>query len=149
MFPLYAPGIGRGMRMGELCRLQWCDVDLDRKVVVVRRNYARDFPKDKEPRYVPIDAALAKILKQWRAVCPSKEHVFPFEDGSPRLYPKPPRGFADHLKRAGCPRVRFHDLRHHADVPIMPIRPRARALAHEAVPPVRAFPRVGVVGIIR
>jgi hypothetical protein len=94
--------------------LQWCDLDLDRKVVVVRRNYARDFPKDKEPRYVPIDADLARILKQWRAVSPSAEFVFPFDDGKPRLYPKAPRGFELHLTSARCPRVRFHDLRHTA-----------------------------------
>jgi integrase len=114
VFPLYALAVFRGMRMGELYGLRWCDVDLDRKVIVVRRNYERDFPKDKEPRWVPLDNHLARILKQWCAVCPSKEFVFPFENGEARLYPKPPRGFEAHLKAAGCPRVRFHDLRHTA-----------------------------------
>jgi len=114
VFPLYALAVGRGLRMGELYGLRWCDLDLDRRMVVVCRSYARDYPKDKEPRTVPIDESLAAILRQWRTVCPSTEFVFPFDNGQPRLYPKAPRGFESHLKAVGCPRVRFHDLRHTA-----------------------------------
>ena len=75
-----------GMRKGELFGLKWVDVDFEKGLFSVRRNYDRR-PKSGESRVVPIEPSLASTLKKWKAESPySKEPdlVFPGPEGELR-----------------------------------------------------------------
>lgn len=113
-----------GIRIGELCALQWEDVDLKKRVLTVRKTMQRiqapkGFAKTKliitEPksessrRCIPIPDSLAKMLQKFKGN--AKEYVL---TGSNR--PIEPRTmqyrFAKILKNAHLPSVHFHALRH-------------------------------------
>lgn len=128
--------IEAGMREGEICGLQWGDVDLDEKLIRVRRSLARADGKVylKEPktyagkREIPISPRLTKVLKEWRI-----EQLFKFSEfkgaqsketfvvgdvnGNPynplilskdwRMYSK-----ANNIVGTTGKRAVFHDLRH-------------------------------------
>lgn len=58
-----------GLRPGEVLPLEWADVDLDRRVIHVRRNYRNgviSLPKSGKGREVPIVPYLATELRVWR-----------------------------------------------------------------------------------
>jgi hypothetical protein len=67
----------------EICGLQKTDVDLVRRLLTVRRSYARPFPKNKRQRVVPIPEELVPFLtfalEAWPGVW-----LFPDVDGTPR-----------------------------------------------------------------
>ncbi|HEY4188334.1 MAG TPA: site-specific integrase [Polyangia bacterium] len=113
LYPLFASLVYTGVRRGEALGLRWSDVDLDRRIVTVRRNYA-GLTKSGKQRIVPIAAALVPILKAHRLADPWKgELVFPNDRGA--MYS--PAAKLEHvleaaLARVGLPRIRVHDLRH-------------------------------------
>jgi integrase len=124
-----------GMRRGELCGLQWGDVDLVRLDVVVRRSISTvpgqplvvRTTKTGRSRRLALDPATAEVLRlhELRVVerCEAigtellpTSYVFSRAvDGS---QPSPPDGWTkafDRLRdRLGLPNVRLHDLRHFA-----------------------------------
>lgn len=129
---LYILAVTTGMRQGELLALRWQDVDLEGAVLSVRRTLTRDRgrvvigePKTKKSR--------RSIHLTPRAACALREHLerqlaeievlgdryedqgllFTTDTGRP-INPSNlrQRSFFPLLKRAGLPRIRFHDLRH-------------------------------------
>lgn len=50
---------GCGLRIGEVCLLQWKDVDLEQGVITVR------YAKNQKQRFVPMHSSLATILKDY------------------------------------------------------------------------------------
>lgn len=75
-----------GMRKGELLGMLWADVNFEKGLFSVRRNYDRR-PKSGESRIVPIEPTLAVTLRKWKAESPySKDAdlVFPSPDGEMR-----------------------------------------------------------------
>lgn len=108
-----------GMRQGEIIGLKWDDVDFRNSQIHVRRTFnSGDFfpPKTKQSiRSIDIPPTLSLELKKWKlASAPNELNlVFPAESGKPLshdfMYQKK---FIPALKKAGLPRVRFHDLRH-------------------------------------
>jgi integrase len=80
LYPMVATAIYCGLRKGELSGLRWSDVDLDAGRLGVLRSY-RLAPKSGKPRHVPINAALAPVLRAWRDLCPATSEllVFPVE----------------------------------------------------------------------
>jgi len=66
---LYAVGVLAGLRPGEVLALEWGDIDLDARRMIVQRQ-ARNGrvgpPKSGKTRLVPIMGPLAKILTEWR-----------------------------------------------------------------------------------
>lgn len=109
---LYTAAIYTGMRAGELLGLRWADVDLDRRLVSVKRSYDKP-TKTGAIRHVPILDPLLPVLKLWKLQVGS-EWVFPNRDGNMRqpsdrvLQEK----FQKCLAAAELDRIRFHDLRH-------------------------------------
>ena len=116
---LFMTAVLTGLREGELFGLQWGDIDWLNRQIHVRRTYNhRRFyePKSKASRRkVDLAPELVSAFKEWKLACPTGELdlVFPTEVGTPedannmlkrRFYPA--------LRRAGLPKVRFHDLRH-------------------------------------
>lgn len=61
LYPMIATAIYTGMRLGELKRLQWSDIDLKRKQITVR------IAKSKRFRVLPIHPDLLPILKPLEA----------------------------------------------------------------------------------
>jgi integrase len=62
---LYCAALYTGMRIGELAGLLWEDVDLDRRLIRVRRSYAGPTKGD-DTRHVPILDPLLSMLRAWR-----------------------------------------------------------------------------------
>ena len=66
-----------GMRRGEICGLQWCNIDLEGRVIWVRNAIGADDagkyvkpPKSNRPRDIVIPTPLLDLLYEWkRAVC--------------------------------------------------------------------------------
>jgi len=120
-----------GLRRGELLGLTWKDIDFAKSRLAIRRSLvlvggiARVLqPKTpKSRRSVPIPAETATALKGHRkarleervALGPGYEDgdlVFCREDGTP-LHPDTfSERFERHVKAAGLPKIRVHDVRH-------------------------------------
>jgi integrase len=132
---LFVVALTTGMRQGELLGLRWRDVELAEGSLQVRSTLERDDggvyrfvePKTaRSRRRVTLTATAVTALRAHRAA-QLKERialgsawddldlVFPNEVGRP-LDPTnvTERAFRRTLRRAGLPRIRFHDLRHTA-----------------------------------
>jgi integrase len=122
-----------GLRRGEVLGLRWSDVDLDDGTMNVRFQVQRQDgelhflePKSKESqRTLPMPPFLVDILRTHRTrqleeriaagpVWRDHDLVFPTEVGTPQDGMNVTHRFQARLKRAGLPRMRFHDLRHGA-----------------------------------
>ena len=110
-----------GMRRGELLALQWSDLDfktdrlhISKQVYSVNGKLEVNEPKTKAAvRTVILPPAMVELLAEYKAQVFS-EWMFPS-----RIKPEQPvdPGYVRKrlqviLERAGCKRVRFHDLRH-------------------------------------
>lgn len=131
---LYVLAIGTGMRLGELLALKWRDVDLEGASVQVRATLQRTpegytFAEPKtvgSRRRVALPISVASSLRRHRArqleerlrlgeAWTDLDLLFPDEAGGPLDGISVLRyEFHPLLRRAGLPRVRFHDLRHTA-----------------------------------
>jgi integrase len=137
---LYVLAVTTGMRQGELLALRWRDVDLERGTVQVSATlryvsggtFTFDPPKtEKSQRLLPLSRAAIEGLRRHRvrqaeerlvagAAWENQELVFCTRHGCPIEGRNLTRtDFAAALKRAGLPRVRFHDLRHTAATAMM------------------------------
>ncbi len=124
---LYVLAVTTGLRQGELLGLQWGDVDLARAVLHVRHALHEvagrlwlDEPKTtKARRAVDLPTITVAALREHQAGMVAEGHpqefVFCDTQGGPvRKSKLVRRSFLPLLKRAGLPRIRFHDLRHTA-----------------------------------
>ena len=113
-----------GLRIGELCALQWGDIDLDKRILTVRKTIQRiqssggnkrtkltiTEPKsDKSKREIPIPSILIDLIKSHMSA--SDDYVL-----TGKTRPIEPRTlqyrFAGILNNADLPSVHFHSLRH-------------------------------------
>jgi integrase len=123
---LYRLALATGAREGELLGLRWSDVDLDGGVIRIRRTLlgTPDGLAFAEPktatsrRAIPIGAATIAALRahrQRQAEERLSDLVFSNTLGGPVNAGEMLRAaFYPLLRRAGLPRIRFHDLRHTA-----------------------------------
>ncbi len=116
-----------GMRIGEICALQWKDVDTDEGIIHIRQTIQRvyiiengkrhtelviDVPKTKNSiRDIPIAKDLLKILKPFKKIVNPQFYVLtndekPTEPRTYRVYYKNLMGQLD------IPDMKFHGLRH-------------------------------------
>lgn len=121
-----------GLRRGEIFGLRWRDLDLEAGRLSVRQTLLSvgstltfGTPKTaKGRRSVALDAETVAALRRLKVRqaeerlalegdWPDHDLVFTREDGEP-VHPDPfsRRWFEKHVKAAGLPRIRFHDLRH-------------------------------------
>lgn len=132
LFAAYVLAATTGLRRGELLGLCWDCVDLEKGIITVKRELMNlkdglvleETTKSKSGRrsVVLTDDAIRELKAHKRRQAQEKllmgeayqEHglVFCKEDGTPL----DPSWFTKHfqalLKKAGLPRIRFHDLRH-------------------------------------
>lgn len=113
-----------GMRIGEVCALQWKDIDFKQKVITVKHTVARVYncelkstekilstPKTKNStRDIPISKELLKSL-----ITVHKKSTSPYVVGNLQKTTEP-RSYRDYyarlLKRLDIPPIVFHGLRH-------------------------------------
>lgn len=102
LYPLVVTALCTGARRGELMRLTWRDVDLDRGVAVLHQT------KNGERRSLAVTGMARQVLTQRREGM-KEDHVFSSRNGS-MTFPK--YAWKAALDRAGIDDFRFHDLRH-------------------------------------
>ena len=116
--------LSTGMRIGEVCALQWKDVDFNQRIIIVRCTVSRVYncelkstekirssPKTKNSyREIPISKQLFQCLKTVKRTSVSSYVVGTSEQS------KEPRSYRDYfsrlLKRLNIPQIVFHGLRH-------------------------------------
>ena len=120
VYELYYLDLATGLRRGELLGLKWTDVDLDRGILKIQRAISRQNGKVVEAplktknayRTLPLSADAIDVLKAQKNKVGSSERVFPSPTGGPMSPDSVLHMLHRVLKRAGLPRIRFHDLRH-------------------------------------
>lgn len=108
--------LNTGMRMGEIVALSWHDVDMDNRLITVRRSYdsfqrcIRESTKGRKIRHVPINSAIYDDLARMRE---SRRHELVFTiNGSVIDRSNLTHDFQRDAVEAGVRKIRFHDLRH-------------------------------------
>ena len=120
VYELYYLDLATGLRRGELLGLKWTDVDLNRGVLKIQRAISRQNGKVVEAplktknayRTLPLSADAISVLKMQKCRVGNSEWVFPSPTGGPMSPDSVLHMLQRVLKRAGLPRIRFHDLRH-------------------------------------
>ncbi len=95
-----------GMRVGEVFRLCWSDLDYSQRLIAVRSRL-----KNGTTRYVPMSPELAEEFRRFPAVL-GEERIFPPKAGASSGRQRIDRSFKTVLRQAGIENFRFHDLRH-------------------------------------
>ena len=120
VFEMYYIELATGLRRGELLGLKWEDLDLEQGTLRVQRQVSRingevvEAPLKTKNSYrtISLGTDAVGILKEQRKKCGSSEYVFPSPTGGPISPDSVIQMLHRVLKRAGLPKVRFHDLRH-------------------------------------
>ena len=120
VYEMYYIDLATGLRRGELLGLKWEDIDLERGDLRVKRQLARingeivEAPLKTKNAYrtLPLGADAIDILKAQKKKVGSSPWVFPSPTGGPMSPDSVLHMLHRVLKRAGLPKVRFHDLRH-------------------------------------
>ena len=112
--------LATGLWWGELLGLKWDDLDLERGDLRVKRQIARingevvEAPLKTKNAYrtLPLAEDTIQVLKQQRNKTGSSPWVFPSPTGGLISADSVLHMLHRVLKRAGLPKIRFHDLRH-------------------------------------
>lgn len=72
---LYTVAIFAGLRLGELCKLHWRDIDFESRFINVSKGLSGP-TKNKKVRKVPISDDLLEPLKRWKEITSDKILVF-------------------------------------------------------------------------
>ena len=105
--PLVLVAMNTGLRRGELLKLTWGDLDLQRGILTVRGEGA----KSGQTRHVPLNSEAQRVLGAWKpAGCEGYGLVFPGDDGRPMANLK--TAWVRVAAAATLHAFRFHDLRH-------------------------------------
>ena len=118
-----------GMRIGEVCALQWKDIDLEEKVIRVNKSIQRIYteedtmgkmktellistPKTKSSqREIPIIQPLFKLMKDFAKIC--RPDYFVCSGTTTPIEPRTYRSYyMKKIEEIGLPRLKFHGLRH-------------------------------------
>lgn len=114
--------IQAGLRVGELCGLNWNDIDFEKRRINVRRTINKDEkigpPKSRKGvRFVRMNDFLFQEFRKWKQMQHEQygkvEFVFCSLSGKSRININQIRKtHAGILQRSGLRRIRLHDLRH-------------------------------------
>ena len=120
-FELLLLELTTGLRRGEILALRWDDLDfrtgtlrVERQVQRIQGKLAVSQPKTRAScRSILLPAPVLEILAQYRQSV-SSHWMFPSpkKEDSPLDPAAVRKKLSAVLKRAGCPAIRFHDLRH-------------------------------------
>ena len=116
-----------GMRIGEVCALQWGDIDLQKGVVTISKTIERIYIIDSEVKHteliisspktqnshrdIPLSKTLLQMLRPLKRIVNDKFFIITNEEK-----PTEPRTFRNYyktvLKTLNIPPLKFHGLRH-------------------------------------
>lgn len=119
--------LNTGMRIGEICGLQWNDIDISHGTLTVRRTVERIYIKEdntkkteliistpktrNSAREIPLTRELIRILKPLKGIVNGKYYVLSNDEA-----PTEPRTYRTYHKRLleslAVPPIKFHGLRH-------------------------------------
>ena len=110
-----------GLRIGEVCGLKWCDIDLNKGILKVERTVQRiyengstrlimDTPKSSSSvREIPLPKFLVKILRRFK----SDDSAYVLSGTDKLIEPRTLQyRFKALLKKADLPSINYHSLRH-------------------------------------
>lgn len=101
--PIVIMALNTGMRKGEILDLKWADLNMDNRVITIKRT------KNNEIRTIPMNNLLYSTLNHLCNGCTNGQPVFTY-DGKPLQDIR--RSFETACRNAGIEDFRFHDLRH-------------------------------------
>ncbi len=105
--PMVLLSLHTGLRYGELAKLTWGDLHLDRAILTVHGFKA----KSTKTRHIPLNStALAVLRSWWDQRTGDNPLVFPSRDGGP--FDNVRSSWEEVLKVAEITAFRWHDLRH-------------------------------------
>ncbi|MGA7124188.1 MAG: tyrosine-type recombinase/integrase [Polyangiaceae bacterium] len=114
-------GLHGGLRRGEILGLEWGDISIERRQLVVRRNVIScyvDTPKSGHGRVLELSTELTAALDKYRRASATKTgRVFLQDSGQPALAQHLYKWMEAAMHKAGIPRrsgVRLHVMRHSA-----------------------------------
>ena len=120
-YELFLLELGTGMRRGEILALKWSDLNfitgelrINKQITALHGELFISDPKTKASiRTVILPPSLMNVLSEYKKAVDS-EWIFPspLDNTRPRTPAAVRKRLQLILERAGCPRVRFHDLRH-------------------------------------
>lgn len=117
-----------GIRIGEVCALQWKNVDLDAKLIHIKATIQRIYVEDDEghlhteilisspktqssQREIPIVPKVYKLMKDFSKIC--KPEYFVNSGKAKAIEPRTFRNYYNKIIRElGLPPLKFHGLRH-------------------------------------
>ncbi len=114
-----------GLRIGEICSLQWQDLDLDEEVILVRKALGRVYlpdgghsqlviglPKTQNAvREIPMPRELARMIRPLIKLM--NPDYFLISNSDRPIKPKTYRMYYKHfMEELGMPAIKFHGLRH-------------------------------------
>lgn len=116
-----------GLRIGEVCALQWQDLNMADGLIIVRKTIQRIYLADGDEREnrllihspktassfreVPLEKSLLRLLRPLKKVV--LPHYYVLTNGPEPLEPRTYREYFHRLMRQlGLPPLRFHGLRH-------------------------------------
>ena len=120
-FELFLLDLCTGLRRGELLALQWDDLDfktgtltVNKQVYEVRGQLQVSVPKTRASiRRLVLPPGVVEVLRQYRETVDSRwMFPSPVKEDTPMTPGAVRRRLQIILERAGCKRIRFHDLRH-------------------------------------
>ena len=110
-----------GLRIGEVCGLKWCDIDLNKGILKVQRTVQRvyennstrliiDTPKSRSSiREIPLPKFLIEILRKFKA----DDSAYVLSVTGKLIEPRTLQyRFKALLKKANLPSINYHSLRH-------------------------------------
>ena len=110
-----------GLRIGEICGLKWCDIDLNKGILKVERTVQRiyensstrliiDTPKSRSSvREIPLPKFLIEILRKFKA----DDLAYVLSGTDKLIEPRTMQyRFKALLKKANLPSINYHILRH-------------------------------------
>jgi integrase len=122
LYPLWHLAAMTGLRRGELLGLKRCDVDLSRKLLVIRQTVIDvggtchvSKPKTNQGRrVVALDEETVRVIAAHMGCVNAESDAWLFSNGvGTHLSPGAvTRRFVQLSRDAGLPRIRLHDLRH-------------------------------------
>ena len=120
-FELFLLDLCTGLRRGELLALQWDDLDfktgtltVNKQVYEVKGRLQVSTPKTRASiRRLVLPPGVVEVLRQYRETVDSRwMFPSPVKEDTPMTPGAVRRRLQIILERAGCKRIRFHDLRH-------------------------------------
>ena len=120
-YEFYYLELTTGMRLGEICALEWSDLDVENKTISVNKSARKikgqmilTTPKTKSStRTIRINDDLVDLLLAMKEKQIESKYIFPSpETGEIRDTSAVTRKLHRIQERAGLPKIRFHDLRH-------------------------------------